>query len=114
MSMTLNIHADPVPLRVDENGDIRVGNTRVLLDLVVHRYDSGATPEEIVQSYESLSLADVYAVIAYYLRHKEQLDAYLEQREKEADELQKLIESRQPPLPDLKARWQALQAQKEQ
>jgi hypothetical protein len=40
-------------LRVDEDGAIRIGDTRVLLELVVRKYDGGATPEEIVQSYES-------------------------------------------------------------
>ena len=33
MVMSLMIHADPVPLRVDETGTIRVGKTRVTLDV---------------------------------------------------------------------------------
>ena len=112
--MTMTIKADPVPLRVDEGGAIRVGSTRVLLDIVINSFKQGDAAEVIAHKFSTLQLADVYAVIAYYLRHKEELDAYLDCREKEADELQKLIQARQPPLPDLKARWQALQAQREQ
>lgn len=112
--MTLNLHADPVPLRVDASGAVRVGNTRVLLDIVIHSYKQGNAAEVIVHKYSTLDLADVYAVIAYYLRHREEVDAYLKQREIEADELRKLIEANQPPLPDLKARLLARKAQMEQ
>ena len=38
------------------------------LELVIHAED-GATPGAIVQRYETLALADVYSVIAYYLHH---------------------------------------------
>lgn len=106
--MTLSIHTDPVPLRVEETGAIRVGNTRVLLDIVIECFKQGDAAEVIAHKFTTLQLADVYAVIAYYLRHKEEVDAYLDGREKEADELKKLIQARQPALPDLKARWQAL------
>ena len=56
------------PLRREDSGAIRVGQTRVLLELVVHAFQDGATPEAIVQGYPTLSLAEVYAVIAYALR----------------------------------------------
>ncbi len=63
--MTMNIHSDAVPLRVTPEGDVRIGGTRVLLDLVIHALDDGATPETVVQRYPALELADVYAVMAY-------------------------------------------------
>ena len=34
------------------------------------------TAEEIVQQYPTLDLADIYTVIAYYLRNREDVDAY--------------------------------------
>ncbi|MBC6938357.1 MAG: DUF433 domain-containing protein [Chloroflexi bacterium] len=49
-----------VPLQTDESGTIRVGGTRVLLDLVIFAFRQGATPETIVEQYPSLALADVY------------------------------------------------------
>lgn len=111
--MTLTIHADPVPLRLDERGAIRVGPSRVVLDLVIHAYQAGDAPEAIVHKYSTLNLADVYAVIAYYLRHRADVDDFLRQREAEAAELQRKIEASQPPLPDLRARWLARQAELE-
>ena len=56
---------------------VRVAATRITLDLVVARFEEGACPEEIVHSYDTLHLEDVYAVIAYYLRHKDEVLAYL-------------------------------------
>src|SRR5208283_5518150 len=56
--MTLNIQADPVPLRIDAAGAIRVGETRVLLDLVIHAYQDGHAPEVIVHKYPTLQLGD--------------------------------------------------------
>ena len=82
-----------VPLRVDESGAVRVGKTRVLLELVIGNYVRGASPEEIIDDFPTLELADVYAVIAYYLRHKAEIDAYMEQVEADAEESRKLIES---------------------
>jgi uncharacterized protein (DUF433 family) len=67
---------NPVPV-VETNGVFRVAGTRVTLDTVLECFLDGATPEEIVQRYPALDLVAVYEVIAYYLRHQEQLNAYL-------------------------------------
>ena len=40
-----------VPLREDSPGVFRVGETRVLLELVLSAFKRGASPEAIVQSY---------------------------------------------------------------
>ncbi|MBW3541077.1 MAG: DUF433 domain-containing protein [Planctomycetes bacterium] len=88
----------PPPLRVVAGGAVRVGRSRVSLDLVVHEYESGMTPEEIVAAYETLLLADVYAVIAYCLRHRDEVTAYLMRRTAEAEALQAKIEAEHPPV----------------
>lgn len=88
---------DPAPLRIDESGTIRVGDTRVLLDLVVHAFQAGCPPEEIVDRYPSLNVADVYAAIGYYLRHQKELDLYLEERERVAEALRAEIEAASDP-----------------
>jgi uncharacterized protein (DUF433 family) len=100
---TMTFEPMTVPLREDEYGAIRVGNTRVLLDLVIHAFREGASAEGIVESYDALNLADVYAVISYYLRHPEPIDAYLRRREQEAQVIRAKIEASQPPRPDLRA-----------
>src|SRR5436305_1489261 len=92
-----------VPLRIDEHGTIRVGNTRVLLDLVIHEFHRGASPEVIVDSYDALTLPDVYAVLTYYMRNPEPIDAYLARRAGEAAELRRKIEATQPPRQNLRA-----------
>src|ERR1700675_4896672 len=56
-----------VPLREEPAGVFRVGKSRVLLELVIRAFQRGETPEGIVQSYDTLSLPDVYAVVGYYL-----------------------------------------------
>ena len=71
-----------VPLHLDEYGAIRVGNTRVLLDLVVHEFHRGASPEGIVDSYDALSLPDVYAVLSYYMSNPGPIDEYLARRKR--------------------------------
>ncbi|NLF69282.1 MAG: DUF433 domain-containing protein [Candidatus Anammoximicrobium sp.] len=89
----LPLHADHSPLRVDEGGAVRVGDTRISLDLVVEQYENGMTPEDMVRAYDSLVLADVHAVIAYYLRHQDEVRAYLKRRAEEADALRVKIEA---------------------
>ncbi|HEX9945461.1 MAG TPA: DUF433 domain-containing protein [Thermoanaerobaculia bacterium] len=76
------------------DGVVRVGGTRVTLDSVVHAFKAGSSAEDIVRKFPTLSLADVYAVISYYLRHKAEVEAYLEEREREAQELRQQIEAK--------------------
>ncbi len=92
--MSLTITAEPIPLTVDKHGVVRVGGTRVTLDTVIGTFQDGCTAEEIVLQYPSLKLDDVYAVVTYYLRHKQEVDAYLCQREKEAEEIRRKVEAR--------------------
>jgi len=61
--MTLAVRTDPVPLRTDEHGVVRVGTSQVLLDVVIREFNNGADPESLVYGYSTLDLADVYAVL---------------------------------------------------
>jgi uncharacterized protein (DUF433 family) len=110
----LAIHTDSVPLRLDEYGAMRVGDSQVLLDVVVREFENGAGPEEIAHAYSTLQLADVYAVIAYYLRHKTEVESYLRSRKAEADRLQQEIEAKQPDRANLRAKLLARRASMEQ
>jgi uncharacterized protein (DUF433 family) len=84
------------PLRIVEGGAVRVGNSRITLDLVVEEYESGMTPEDMVRAYDTLVLADVYGAIAYYLSHRDAVREYMRRREVEAAALRAEIEARQP------------------
>jgi uncharacterized protein (DUF433 family) len=92
--MSLIIIDTPIPLKTDLDGIVRVGNTRVTLDTVIVAFKEGATAEEIVSQYPSLLLADVYAVIGYYLQQQPEVEAYMSQREQVADEIRKQNEAR--------------------
>jgi uncharacterized protein (DUF433 family) len=93
--MTLILESEAPPLRVDENGAIRVGNTHVLFVLVVRAFQGGATVEEITRMYETLNLADTYSAIAYYLRHRDEVQQYILEYDKQAEEIRTRIEERQ-------------------
>src|SRR5688572_25599780 len=82
-----------VPLKINEDGVVRVGNTRVTLDTVVLTFKEGATAEEIVYQYPSLNLAEVYAVLSYYLQHQSEVEAYLAQGQRVADEVRRQNEA---------------------
>ena len=107
--MDIVLRAEAPPLRRDTSGGLRVGNSRVLLELVIHAFEDGATPEAIAQRYPAATLADIYSVLAYYLRHREEIDAYLTEREQKAEEVRQRIESGQQDLAELRKRLLARQ-----
>ena len=102
--MSMTIDPETPPLRVDESGAIRVGDTRIVLDLVVEAHLDGASPDEIVEMYPTLLLGDVYGAIGYYLRHREEVNAYIEGRTRQADEARGRIEANQPAVDAIRAR----------
>lgn len=67
-----------VALRQDPPGVYRVGNSRVLLELVLNAFNRGESPEGIVRSFPTLDLPDVYAVISRYLADPEAVYRKLE------------------------------------
>ena len=96
VAVFLPLQDDPLPLRVDEGGAVRVGNSRISLDLLVEQYENGMTPEDMVRAYDTLLLADVHAAIAYYLRHRNEVRDYLKRRAEEAESLRSKIEAERP------------------
>ncbi len=102
--MAFTAQAEAPPLREDATGAVRVGDSRVLLELVVRAFQDGATPETIVQRYSTLALPDVYAVIAYYLRHRSEVEGYLARREQKAEEVRQRLQNQQGDLGEIRAR----------
>jgi uncharacterized protein (DUF433 family) len=88
------VEKQEVPLRMDESGTWRVGKTRVTLDTVIFAFNQGQSPDEIVLHYSALKLADVYGALAYYLNHREEVDEYIREGERTAEEIRREIESR--------------------
>lgn len=87
---------EPIPLSTDADGAIRIAGTRITLATVIDTFMTGASPEEIAQDFPVLRLDDIYAVITYYLRHREEVDAYLRERRARADAMRRQIEIRSP------------------
>lgn len=86
-----------VPFEIVEEGVAYVGGTRVTLDTVIYTFLDGATAEEIVQRYPTLKLADVYAVVAYYLQNREEIESFLQVSAERSKEIRELTEARISP-----------------
>ena len=63
-----------------------ITGTRVSLASVVYAFLDGLSPESIVDSFDTLTLEEVYGAIAFYLGHRDVIDAYLKQSEAQFDE----------------------------
>lgn len=110
--MSATIHVDAPPIRVDEYGVWRVGKSRLMVDLVIDAYKDGQTPEQIVDCYDVLALADAYALVAYYLRYRDEVDAYLAENERIGEENRKKTEAAQDPNDPLLKRLREIKRQR--
>ncbi|MCS6924254.1 MAG: DUF433 domain-containing protein [Fimbriimonadales bacterium] len=89
------LSAPPLPLRLDESGAIRVGDTRVTLETVLTQFQQGSSPEMIRLSFPTLRLEDVYTLLAYYLHNRALFDDYLQAARQEAEQWFAQLEARQ-------------------
>lgn len=81
------------------HGGYWVAGTRVSLDSIVYRWREGLSPETIQsECFTTLTLAQVFGALAYYLDHQQEVDQYL----LEAAEQEKVIaEKIRATYPDL-------------
>jgi uncharacterized protein (DUF433 family) len=89
---------ESIPLSTDADGVVRIGGTRVTLDTLVGAFREGATAETIAEQYPTLQLGQIYTVIGYYLRHRTEVDVYLQRRRQEAAQVRQENEARFPAL----------------
>lgn len=92
--MTITIEMQLPPVQMDEDDVLRVGKTRVTLDTIVAAFHEGVSAEEIAQQYPSLPLSDIYAAIGYYLQNRRQVEAYLSERKRQAEEVRNVNEAK--------------------
>jgi uncharacterized protein (DUF433 family) len=97
MTIVETLIAEPPPLYATDEGVVRIKGTRVSLDTVIGAFQNGSTAEQIAYKYPSLNLADIYAVITYYLRHRQEVDAYLVQQRQETENIRQEVEERFSP-----------------
>jgi uncharacterized protein (DUF433 family) len=107
--MPLTIQTDPIQVAPDATGTIRVAGTRVTLETLVEHYRAGATAEDLRERFPVLSAADVYAVLAYYLRHQDEVETYLVEQSRQAEAALTGLGGHHQPWDDVSKRLQARQ-----
>ena len=106
------IQAEVPPLQMDESGTVRVGGTRVTLETIAELYNDGRTADELRDAFPTVSLADIHTVIGYYLRHRREVDTYLERQQRAGIEIRRKLEA-QPGNAELRQRLQAIKRSRE-
>lgn len=73
LTNTIKEHIEIVQ-RGDER-EARIAGTRIRVhDIVFWHHEQGWSPEMITEKFSTLSLADVYASLVYYLDHRDEID----------------------------------------
>ena len=79
--------------------DIRLKNTRIGIETILSEYiDRGSTPEQIAQTYTSLTLEQVYATILYYLQNRESISYYLQNWREHGNKIREQQRLNPPPV----------------
>lgn len=63
-------------------GRARLSARRIPVSSVYRWFLSGLDPEEISEKYEAVTLAEIYAAIAYALANREEITAEIEQEDR--------------------------------
>lgn len=93
---------------------IKIKGTRVYLEDVVRQYYRGEAPEQIHESFPSVSIEQAYATILYYLANRTDMDAYIKtMREETEQRYQEYMKNPSEFQISLKKRVEALRRQKE-
>jgi uncharacterized protein (DUF433 family) len=74
-----------------------VPGTRMSLDVLVADFKQGKTPESVHHAYQSVALADVCAILSYYLRHRAEVETYLADQERDGAAIRDMVEATDPP-----------------
>lgn len=69
-------------------GRPRIAGRRVSVQAIAVLYKQGMSPEEIAEEFEFVTLAQIYAALAYYHANKDEIEAYLAEEEAEYDRLE--------------------------
>ena len=71
----------------------RIAGHRVRVeDIVILHEKRGMSADEIVDAIPTLTLADVYAALAYYWDNRDEIERQMEVGRAESDELRRVIE----------------------
>jgi uncharacterized protein (DUF433 family) len=75
-------------IRLDENGVAWIDDTKIkVIEVVTDKLAYDSSPEEMHSQYPHLSMAQIHAALTYYYDHQVELDAEIERRWREANEI---------------------------
>ena len=75
-------------ISVDERGVAYIVGTRIKVQLIVReKLAQGRTPEAIQAAYPHLTLSQIYAALAYYCDHQEEIDAQIADSDAYAEQM---------------------------
>jgi uncharacterized protein (DUF433 family) len=87
MEMVISEHIEITPGVC--GGKPRIAGHRIKVqDIVIWYEEMGMSPDEILYHYPSITLADVYAALAYYHDHREEIRRQIRDDEAFAREMQ--------------------------
>jgi len=87
-------------IKMDAQGVYRVDDTRMMLDGIVYLVWAGYSAEGIRTEYPTLTLAQIEGAISFYLEHKDEVDEYMRQRNRNFEKLRAEAEARPNPARD--------------
>jgi len=75
-------------IELDEQGVAWISGTKVkVIEVALDKLAHGSSPEEMHFQYPHLSLAQIHAALSYYYAHQKELDAEIQRRWQEVNEL---------------------------
>jgi uncharacterized protein (DUF433 family) len=80
------------------NGEYYIAGARVSLDSIVYEFLNGASPEAIQHSFSALTLEQVYGGITFYLANRTEIDGYLEDADRDLENLRLEARKKHPLL----------------
>jgi uncharacterized protein (DUF433 family) len=96
-------------------GDWYVADTGVPVYAVIAMWQQGYSPEEIQVSFPAISQIEAYETILYYLRHRQEMDAYFRASDARFQQLKAESEARDPGFyAEMRARIAAFRASERQ
>lgn len=66
-------------------GKPRIAGSRICVSDIVLWTEEGRSPDEIVNDFPHLTLADVHAALSYYYEHREEIDRQIKEGEQYAE-----------------------------
>ena len=71
-----------------------VGTRTKVMDIAIRYEFGGMTPDQIIEQFPHLSLAQIHDALSYYYEHKSELDGIYRKEQRLVDELRKQYPSK--------------------